>query len=165
MLRFAEPLGIPGDPYLVRWVLGISGIGSIRLHHWLASDDNRNPHDHSWSFITLILRGRYFDATPVWGKDGKLRKWDYVESKAGWLYYRNRDHVHYVAIIPGEECWSILLTGPKSRAFGFWVSMKKRLKANKYFLSFGHHSKDGESPRRTRKVREGFSETVGEIRA
>jgi hypothetical protein len=39
--------------------------------------------------------------------------------------------------IPGG-CWTLLLTGPKVRRWGFWVS-KKFKKSNKYFLGHGSH--------------------------
>jgi hypothetical protein len=42
-----------------------------------------------------------------------------------------------VVVDPGG-CWSLVLTGPKRRRWGFWVK-DKFVKANKYFLSFGAH--------------------------
>ena len=164
-IAWSEPLGVPGQPYLVRWMFECKSLFSIRLHHWLSSDDHRAPHDHSWDFVTFVLRGRYFDATPHWpwqpGEE-KLAGWYEEELKAGSLRYRPADHRHYVRIAPGESCWSLLLTGPHLRPFGFWVRKYKRLKANKYFMSHGHHARDG-STRMTAKLAEGRSESVHEI--
>ena len=57
-IAWHEPLGVPGSPYLIRWMIEWRPLGSIRLHHWLGSDDHHAPHDHSWGFATLVLRGR-----------------------------------------------------------------------------------------------------------
>ena len=154
-----EPLGVPEDPYLIRWMIECRALGSLRLHHWLGSDDHRAPHDHSWSFVTLVLKGRYFDATAEWDDDGQLERWRESELRAGCIRLRRADHRHYVRVAPGESCWSLLATGPHRRSFGFWVRRTKRLKANKYFLSHGHHAPAG-GARITTKIAEGRSESI-----
>ena len=50
-----------GDPYLVRWSLDAGRFGSVKLHHILRSDDDRDLHDHPWSFVSVILRGGYWE--------------------------------------------------------------------------------------------------------
>ena len=161
-IAWHEPLGVPGSPYLIRWMIEWRPLGSIRLHHWLGSDDHRAPHDHSWGFATLVLRGRYFDATADWDDAGRLKQWREHELRAGSLRLRRADHRHYVRVAAGESCWSILATGPHRRGFGFWVRRDKRLKANKYFLSHGHHAAAG-SARLTAKIAEGRSQSIHEI--
>ena len=136
--RWKQGLGFPESPYLVRWVLE-SIKGSIRLHHWNGSDDHRFPHDHSWWFITVILWGSYTDMTPVYDDDGNL-SWKEEKLTFGNIRFRDKDHKHYVHVDPGKTCWSLLITGPTLRPFGFWVKKDKRLKANKYFFTHGHHS-------------------------
>jgi len=51
-----ERLGRPECPYLHRWTLILFGY-SIRLHHWIKSDDRRFFHDHACDFISIILWG------------------------------------------------------------------------------------------------------------
>lgn len=109
-----------------RWVLNL-GLCSIRLHHWLASDDDRNYHDHPWSFVTFVLKGGYWDATP-----------DLLDRlNAPCVAFRRAEHRHTV-VIDRHGCWTLLLTGPVRRKWGFWVNGKFK-KANKYFLEHGHH--------------------------
>jgi len=62
-IRWAERLGDPEHPYLVRWTFIFLGF-SLRIHHWLRSDDNRFFHDHSSDLISIVLRGYYFNVTP-----------------------------------------------------------------------------------------------------
>lgn len=63
-LRWAEKLGLPDCPYVIRWRLEVRGLGSVRVHHWLSSDDPRAYHDHPWWFLTLVVKGGYTDSNP-----------------------------------------------------------------------------------------------------
>ena len=62
--RWKEPLGLAESPYLYRWTLIIFGF-SIRLHHWIRSDDNRYFHDHSCDLISIVLKGYYWNVKPA----------------------------------------------------------------------------------------------------
>ena len=124
-----QQLGIPNDPYLIRWVLDF-GFFSLRLHHWRHSDDLRNPHDHAWDFITFILYGSYEDVSPSGNET----------MHAGQTTFRKAEHQHSVRVI-SKNCWTFLITGPERRKWGFWVNNKFR-KRNKYFYEHGHHTKE-----------------------
>ena len=67
-IRWKEALGLPEAPYLHRWTLILFGY-SIRLHHWMRSDDKRYFHDHPMNFVSIIIKGRYTNVTP----EGKLK--------------------------------------------------------------------------------------------
>src|ERR1700733_7651031 len=54
--KWAEELQCKMGVYVRRWYLE-TPFGSIRVHHWLHSDDDRAFHDHPWWFWTLVLRG------------------------------------------------------------------------------------------------------------
>jgi hypothetical protein len=41
-------------------VLQLCGI-AVRVHEILRSDEGRDPHDHPWPFLTIILRGGYWE--------------------------------------------------------------------------------------------------------
>jgi hypothetical protein len=112
--------------YVRRWYLETPWF-SVRLHHWLHSDDSRYFHDHPFSFVTLVLWGSYIDRTPAGDEFLGL----------GSVRYRNAFHRHSVIIPPGGA-WTALLTGPKVRRWGFWVRDKFK-KSNKYFLEHGQH--------------------------
>jgi hypothetical protein len=103
------------------------GVFSLRLHHWHSSDDDRNFHDHPYSFYTVVLKGSYTDVSDN-GEHLML---------PGRVTYRPAEYRHYVKV-PDGGCWTLLLTGPVVRKWGFWVRGKFR-KANKYFLMYGHH--------------------------
>jgi len=150
LVTWNEKLGEPECPYLHRWAFNF-GIGSIRLHHWIRSDDKRYGHDHPWWFITLVLKGSYTDIEHV--PDGQINGSLYYtynvrtdKLHAGSIRYRPSHHIHSVDVTPGG-CWTLMLTGKKIRDWGFWVPRKsdglfKFKKSNKFFLEHGHHPCD-----------------------
>jgi hypothetical protein len=73
------------------------------------------------------LRGGYTDVNP----NGRERM------TAGSIAYRPALHRHTVQVDKGG-CWTLLITGPTIRRWGFWVG-KKWKKANKYFFEHGRH--------------------------
>ncbi len=126
MIKWAESLGRPECPYIKRWVFSCPFF-SLRLHHWLASDDQRHYHDHPWWYVTLILKGGYIDRSPK----------ENIVLVAGDFAFRKATHQHTVEVAKGG-CWSLLFTGPEKRVWGFWVNGKFK-KRNKYFWRHGHH--------------------------
>jgi hypothetical protein len=134
-VKWHERLGLPECPYVHRWRLELRGAGSLRVHHWTGNDDNRAFHDHAWWFWTLVVKGGYTDNHP--GGFEILR--------APALRYRPAEYQH--AVFPHEGgAWTILLTGPKVRNWGFWENLAdgrvKFRKARRWFESKGHHPCD-----------------------
>lgn len=162
-ITWGEELGIEKCPYLVRWVLNF-GLFSLRVHHWLASDDQRHVHNHAWWFITFVIWGEYEDIVPGdTPSDGTIKiqysntdytynhytgNFDTIERMTpGIIRYRPADHAHMVKVI--KPAWTFLITGRAKRPWGFFVNGKFK-KANKYFFEEGHHPcQDGQAPVRT----------------
>lgn len=127
-IRWGEELGNEGEPYLKRWVFNFH-IFAIRIHHWISSDDDRALHDHAWDFVTIVLSGSYYDVR----EDGQ--EW----LQAGAIKFRKAEHKHWVKV-PSGGCWTLLLTGPKKRNWGFWVPGRSKLmRPLRYFSRYGHH--------------------------
>lgn len=124
--KWREKLYCQTGVYVERWYLE-TPFGSVRLHHWIHSDDGRAFHDHPWWFITIVLWGSYTDKTP----DGDERM------TLGKVKFRPALHMHTVKVDP-KGAWTFLLTGPKSRKWGFKLGQKWK-KSNKYFLEQGKH--------------------------
>ena len=113
-------------PYLVRWCF-ITKWFSIRLHHWLKSDDLRHEHDHGWNFISIVLWGRIKDKS-----DGTIKS-------RGPLSITFFPATHRHSVVVDKPCWTLLITGSEYRTWGYWVKNKFR-KRNKYFFENGHHN-------------------------
>lgn len=124
-VKWGQVLGDLRCPYMTRWVLDI-GFGSLRVHHFHRSDDDRHLHDHPWWFLSLILRGGYEEITES-GTE-KVSPFRFV--------FRRASHRHAVRLL-GHSCWTVVLTGPVSRTWGFWVG-KIFHDSKKYFGKFGH---------------------------
>jgi len=68
-IRWAEKLGYNDNPYLIRWTFIFFGY-SMRIHHWIKSDDNRYFHDHSSDLLSIVLKGKYTNVKPLmWKKN------------------------------------------------------------------------------------------------
>lgn len=164
-LTWKQPMGLAECPYAERWILNF-GIFTIRLHHWMKSDDLRHHHNHPWWFITWVVKGHYEDIipgdTPTNGTIRVLEHVDGIETRSSYNYtsnlnteamttgkirYRPANHTHKVKVL--RSTWTLLLTGPNVHKWGFFVNGKFK-KANKYFFEEGHHPcEDGDAPVRT----------------
>jgi hypothetical protein len=122
--RWKEKLGIKECPYLYRWTLILFGY-SIRLHHWIKSDDRRYFHDHSCDLISIIIKGSYFNVTPK----GKFKATAWIPR-----FMKAKDQ-HYLDI-PKEGAWTILLCGRPYHKWGFYVNNHK-WRPLRYFHKFG----------------------------
>lgn len=123
-LRWKEPLGLLGCPYLYRWTLIFFGF-SIRLHHWIKSDDRRFFHDHACNFYSIVLKGEYKNVTPEGVK----------EVKAPSIWFGRAEQRHYLDI-PKEGAWTLLLCGRPYRKWGFWINGRK-VRPLEYFHKYG----------------------------
>lgn len=123
-LRWKEALGNQECPYLYRWTIILFGY-SIRLHHWLKSDDRRYFHDHACDLISIIIKGSYKNVTP----EGEFLA-------QAWKPRRmNALDRHYLDI-PKEGAWTILLCGRPYNKWGFYVNGHK-WRPLRYFSKFG----------------------------
>lgn len=120
-----ERLGRAECPYARRWIVQTPA-GSLRLHRWYHSDDERAMHDHPWWFVTLVLQGGYTDCAEH-ASDHLTR---------GSVRYRSALHRHYVVPDQGGAT-TLLVTGPTTRRWGFWMKGRFR-KSTRYFFDHGH---------------------------
>lgn len=63
-IRWAEKLGFEDNPYLIRYTFIFFGY-SMRIHHWIKSDDRRFYHDHSSNLLSIVLKGEYDNVVPI----------------------------------------------------------------------------------------------------
>lgn len=124
--KWAEPLYCEVGVYVYRWRVETPWF-SLRLHHWLHSDDDRNQHDHPWAFVTFILKGSYTDI----GAEVEQR------CTPGHFYYRPALHKHWVRL-DAKDCWTFVVTGPRVHSWGFWVQ-SRFVRSYEYFRKWGSH--------------------------
>lgn len=103
------------NPYLLRWwAIPRNRFFNIYLHEFRRSDDDRALHDHPWFNLSVLLEGRYVEHTI---KAGGVRV--AVERWRGAVKFRAPWSAHRVELHEEERCWTLFITGPVLRAWGF----------------------------------------------
>lgn len=127
-------IGEPDAPYLLRWFLLPPNRGlNLYLHHFTRSDDPRGLHDHPWDFVSLMLAGSYREVTE---SGAVVRHW-------GAVAIRRAEHRHRIELLSkpdgtSRRCWSIVLTGPRRRPWGFWCRTRNGPARFIPWQHFGH---------------------------
>lgn len=107
-------IGSDEDPYMRRWwVIPRNKVFNIYLHHFLHSDDDRALHDHPWLNCSILLKGSYVEHTINAGGVNV-----HTEYHAGNVKFRRAIAAHRVELTSGP-CWSLFITGPVIRRWGF----------------------------------------------
>lgn len=107
-----EPIYIGGrsDPYMIRWhLLPRNPLANVYLHQFLRPDDDRAMHDHPWWSLSLML-------------DGACVEHDMNGCRAihpGQIRLRSARYRHRIETV-GSPCWTLFITGPRCREWGFW---------------------------------------------
>ncbi len=120
-------IGGHDDPYLLRWwVIPRNRFFNVYLHRFMRSDDDRALHDHPWSNLSILLRGTYTEHTVAPGGINVR-----TERTAGqWKLRLFGKFAHRIELTHGE-CWTIFVTGPRYRHWGFhcpeqgWIHWQK----------------------------------------
>lgn len=115
-------IGSSDAPYMLRWyLLPRNRVLNMYLHKFLRDDDDRALHDHPWWFLSLMLKGGYFEIVPhptVAGGNTAISR------RAGSLAFRRATHRHRVVLFAPtgvkEPCWTLVVTGRKNRTWGFY---------------------------------------------
>lgn len=100
------------------WLLQRFNIAA-RIHHVLASDPGRDFHDHPFSYITIVLKGGYWEVTPVYNKSGLYQGEQWQWFPPGSILFRRAKSLHRLEIPRYRPCTTLFITGPKSQDWGF----------------------------------------------
>jgi hypothetical protein len=102
--------------YLYRWfLLPRNRWCNVYLHKFVSSDDPPALHNHPWWFASLLLSGTYCEVTEHdsrWRVPGRL-----VVRPAR---YRHRVELAHDDSGREQPCWSVVVTGPRTQAWGFF---------------------------------------------
>ncbi len=111
--------------YLERWTIAeLFGCG-LYLHHFIGDDWALDPHDHPRRFISIGLRGFYYE--DVFDSKGTLTST--TRYSAPWFRSFPAEHLHRVRAEQCGNCWTLVIVLRKSRAWGFvrdgiWVPFR-----------------------------------------
>lgn len=104
---------VDGQPYLIRWHLVRSRWGTIMLHKILLSDEGC-PHDHPWSFTSIMLHGSYMELE--YKKDLIVGARSFI---APCIIRRPAEWTHKLLL--RKPCWTLVITSTYKRKWGFWT--------------------------------------------
>ncbi len=114
-----------GTIYLRRWwIIPKNRLGfNVYLHHFLSSDEDRALHDHPWWNISILLSGSYLEHIANNINDWvnhKSRK-EIVKKRYPLIpIYRNEKSIHKIELINNKPIWTLFITGPVIREWGFY---------------------------------------------
>jgi hypothetical protein len=101
-----------GTPPANLWQALKRKLPNIYVHLFLRSDDDRALHDHPWWNLSLLIHGSYIEHTIAAG--GINHRQEY---SAGHTKLRPPGAAHRIEI--QSPCWTIFITGPSIREWGF----------------------------------------------
>lgn len=108
-------IGDPARPYLLRWwLLPRNRLFNVYLHWILRSDDDRALHDHPWMNVSYLLRGGYVEHRIAAGGVHHARV-----RQQGSIIMRRARVAHRLELVGHDACWTLFITGPTVRAWGF----------------------------------------------
>lgn len=101
------------EPYLVRYYVFLKDRKwfpfNVFVHKFVKSDPD-DLHDHPWPFITVILKGGYWEYTP----EGKFWR------NAGTIRWAGCNQLHRVELDPNvKDVWTLFIPGPQKKEWGF----------------------------------------------
>lgn len=121
------------NPFLIRWfVIPKNKWCNIYLHKFMRDDEDRALHDHPWPNVSLLLVNKYIEVTA--GPLGEVVRKMYY---AGELRFRRATTAHRIELVRtrmaghkrtkaqrerGQPSWSLFITGPVMRPWGFHCS-------------------------------------------
>lgn len=117
-----------GEDYMHRYYLFLKDRKNfpfnVTLHKILKSDDPI-MHDHPWPYLTIILRGGYWEHTPVYNSEGKMfaefQKW----RGPGSIIWRKAKDFHWLELDPDVgPATTLFFMGPQQRDWGFLTKTK-----------------------------------------
>jgi len=97
---------------------------NFALHKIVKSDD---PifHDHPWPYLTVVLKGGYWEHTPVFDSKGKMFAEFQVWRGPGNIIKRSANEYHWLELEEGRPATTLFFMGPQQREWGFLVQAKK----------------------------------------
>lgn len=119
MIRI-RPSRIIGENYLSRWhIIPRNPWFNIYLHKFSGSDDDRALHDHPWWSVSFLLKGRLVEH---YDEPRRLYPKRLVRIVPRWLpVFRRAEFAHRLELVR-EPAWTLFITGPRRREWGFHCS-------------------------------------------
>ena len=120
--------------YLRRWFIVKSKWfrPKVYIHKFYYPDLDRDPHDHPWNSWIFMISGRYQELIYKKTMEGTLIVRRYFR-KGPSIRKMSSTTIHTIARLDSTYVWTLFITGPKHREWGFltpngWVHWRNYLK-------------------------------------
>lgn len=104
---------------------------SVRIHHIMRADNDRDLHDHPWNARTIILRGSYTEQRLIDPGDPVLdqlslppsaQATEYIDRKPGCTATLRFGEYHRIDSVSDGGVYTLFISGPKQGTWGFLVN-------------------------------------------
>ena len=124
-----------GQDYMHRYYLFLKDRSwfpfNLTLHKIVRIDDPI-MHDHPWSYLTIVLKGGYWEHTPVFSNEGKMIAEFQTWRGPGSIIKRGSKEYHWLELHNNEPVTTLFFMGPQLREWGFlrdkWIHNEEYLK-------------------------------------
>ena len=100
---------------------------NVTLHKIVRSDDPI-MHDHPWGYMTVVLKGGYWEHTPVFNDNGKILTEFQTWRGPGSIIKRKAGEYHWLELDESVgPATTLFFMGRQQREWGFLVQTKKGL--------------------------------------
>jgi hypothetical protein len=117
-----------GQVFFRRYAILKTPIVSVYLHQFFRSDHDRCLHDHPWPFVSVILRGGYWEEVFRAAYRDDLIAAGLVPGPVerhwrapGRFLFRSAATSHRIVLEPSTRPWSLVIVGRRVRDWGFWT--------------------------------------------
>lgn len=120
-----------GEEYMDRYYLFLKDRKhfpfNVTLHKIKKSDD---PifHDHPWPYLTIVLKGGYWEHTPVFDNQGKKFSEVVRWRGPGSIICRSANEYHWLELDNEKPATTLFFMGPQQRDWGFLIDRGSRRK-------------------------------------
>lgn len=123
------------EPLLTRYYLFLKDRKTFPFNvflHKFHKGDPGDVHDHPWPYATLILKGGYYEWTPLFDGNGKMIGEEKYWRGPGHFRFCSANSYHRIELKPDVTPWTLFMPGPQKREWGFLV--KNRWIQNDQYL-------------------------------
>ena len=107
-------IGLPDDPYMLRWFwIPRNRFFNVYVHRVLRDDDDRALHDHPWASLSLMVEAGLLEEYQAGSGERHLRAIEPMQ----WVY-RDARFAHRL-MVRDAPALTVFMTGPCFRQWGF----------------------------------------------
>ena len=116
-----------GQDYMHRYYLFLKDRSwfpfNVTLHKIVRSDDPI-MHDHPWPYLTIVLKGGYWEHTPVFDNKGVMFTEFQTWRGPGSIIFRKANEYHWLELENDKPATTLFFMGPQQRDWGFLTNTK-----------------------------------------